>query len=100
MIGTGKGKGYGKRGLGLMAYNVSTVGGFSGSPVLATRNGTQRIVAMHVCGNLFRRNCNYGISTRILQHFLKNKNYLPNIEKEDLLESFGAGTSADLGISQ
>ena len=73
--------------IGLVAYSASTEPGYSGSPLVAYRNGRPFILGMHVCGNDFRRNCNYGLTTFMLQHFFRKKGILPRLEVADLFES-------------
>ena len=80
--------------LGLCAYSVSTEPGYPGSPIVAYRNGRPVILGMHVCGNYFRRTCNYGLTSLMLQHFFRKFKIVPRVEVSDFLE-----TRVDGGIS-
>ena len=81
--------------IGLMGYKISTVPGFSGSPLVANRNGQPCIVGVHACGDFFHRSANYGINTLILQKFFRKHEVLPRIEVIDL----ESGRYVDAGMS-
>ena len=81
------------RKLGTFAHNITIRGGYSGSPIVGRKDGQQCVVGMHICGDIFRDGCNYGVSTPCMLAYFKKHNMLPKPIAESLLRT-GAGSES------